>query len=142
MYTAIQIADYIVSHCVDTTPISNLQLNKIMYFVQKYFLCNISPDGLFEDDFEAWQLGPVLPRVYYKYCSFGGMHILLKPQCVTSLPLSLANTVDMIVDQYSDKNPWDLVHETHKPNGAWDRVYKNGLGIHQVIEKSLIRNFG
>lgn len=34
MYTAIQIADYIVARCINNgTPISNLQLNKILFFI-------------------------------------------------------------------------------------------------------------
>lgn len=142
-YKAVDIADYIISHCVDTTPISNLQLNKILYFVQRFFLQNTpNPEGLFDDDFQAWQLGPVLPEVYYKYCGFGGMYILLKPQKVITLPINIRLAVDEIVDKNSGRDPWDLVNETHDPKGAWAYVYKNGIGIHNIIEKSLIRTLG
>ena len=33
---------------------------------------------LFFDDFEAWEFGPVVPNVYYKYCGFGAGDINLK----------------------------------------------------------------
>lgn len=142
-FKAVDIADYIVSHCIDTIPISNLQLNKILYFVQRNFLQNFdSENGLFEEDFQAWQLGPVLPEVYYKYCAFGGMHILLKPQNLVEIPYPIKQKINFIVDQYSGKNPWDLVNETHKPEGAWAKVYQNGYGIHNIISKPLIKALG
>ena len=57
-------------------PISNLQLQKILYYLQVYF---IQHEGipLFEDEIEAWQFGPVIPEVYYEYCGFGGFEIQL-----------------------------------------------------------------
>ena len=143
MYKSVQIADYIISHCIDTTPISNLQLNKIMYFVQKYFLQNTqNPEGLFEEDFQAWKLGPVLPEVYYKYCTFGGTHILLRPQNLIELPIEYSQIINNIVDFNSKKSPWDLVEETHKPDGAWAHVYQNGIGLRHTIGKPLIKALG
>ena len=39
MYTAMDLAKYIVSKCYyDGCPISNLQLQKILYYIQKEFL--------------------------------------------------------------------------------------------------------
>ena len=39
-------------------------------------------------------------------------------------------------------DPWDLVAETHKPNGAWSRIYKNGMGNGDVIPVNLIKAVG
>lgn len=141
-YKAVDIADYIISRCIDTShPISNLQLNKIMYFVQKDFLMD-NVEGLFDENFEAWQFGPVVPEVYYKYCGFGGMCILFKPQTLINLTPEVQTRIDSIVDSKKILNPWQLVNETHKPNGAWDITFKNGLGNHVIIPKSLIRSNG
>ena len=35
-----------------------------------------------------------------------------------------------------------MVAETHKPNGAWAQIYKNGAGNHQVIPLELIKAVG
>jgi uncharacterized phage-associated protein len=45
----------------DQHPISNLQLQKILYYIQKTFLEN----GMvaFDDEIEAWKFGPVVPAV-------------------------------------------------------------------------------
>lgn len=139
MYKADQIADYIVARCIDTScPISNLQLNKIMYFVQKDFLSD-STDGLIEEDFEAWQYGPVMPQVYSKYWAFGGMYILLRPLNIIELPLKIKARIDNIVDEKKLLSPWALVAETHKKGGAWDFVYRNGAGNHNIITKQIIK---
>ena len=42
MYKAIDLSKYIVSKCVrDNIPISNLQLQKILYYIQREFLNQI-----------------------------------------------------------------------------------------------------
>lgn len=144
MYSAIQIADYIVARCLDVgSPISNLQLNKIIYFIQKAFLnTNGYANGLFAEDFEAWQFGPVVPNVYYRYCGFGGASILLKPMNLISLSIEETELVNDIIDRNCIRQPWELVKETHKPNGAWDRVFRNGYGNHVIIPKALIKQHG
>lgn len=55
MYNAIDLSKYIVSKCViDGHPISNLQLQKILYYIQKDFLQR--DEVAFSDNIEAWQL--------------------------------------------------------------------------------------
>lgn len=71
MSSALTVAKYIVNRCVKSgTPISNLQLQKILYFVQMAFLKKLD-NPCFSDDIEAWQFGPVVPVVYYHFCGFG-----------------------------------------------------------------------
>jgi hypothetical protein len=50
--------------------------------------------------------------------------------------------IDPIIDSKRVLKPWDLVRETHGEGGAWDFVYKDGLGDHQMIPKQLIQTRG
>lgn len=43
--------------------ISNLILNKLLYFAQGHCLAETGRP-LFDDDFEAWEYGPVIPSFY------------------------------------------------------------------------------
>ena len=72
---ALEVAKYVVTKCKkDEYPISNLQLQKILYYIQHDFLKkNNKP--LFDDDFEAWKFGPVVPSVYYEYSYLGALKI-------------------------------------------------------------------
>lgn len=137
-YNAIDIAKYIISKCTrDDKPISNLQLQKILYFIQRDYLKN-NKYPLFEDDIEAWQFGPVVPEVYYAFCGMGSMKII--GEYITSQSIDDKDKVfiDAIVETKRVKTPWALVEESHTPGGAWDAVYQNGIGDHKVIPKTEI----
>ena len=140
MYTAIDLSKYIVMKCIkDSHPISNLQLQKILFYIQKEFLSK--GKMAFADDIEAWQFGPVVPDVYYYFCGFGAMPISMM-QGEYSIEEQDEVIVDDIIETKRSLDPWVLVAETHKPGGAWAQIYRNGLGNHHVIPTELIRTEG
>lgn len=65
-YVALAVAKYILS----LQPMTNLRLQKTLYFIQVAFLLT-RERGIFDDEIEAWQYEPVVPSVYneYKYSS-------------------------------------------------------------------------
>jgi Uncharacterized phage-associated protein len=141
MYKAIDLSKYIVSKCVrDNIPISNLQLQKILYYIQKEFLRDKGQVS-FSDDIEAWQFGPVVPNVYYFFCGFGAMPISRMYDDISVSGIDLVK-VDAIVEEKRILDPWVLVSDTHKPDGAWATIYKNGSGNHKVIPIPLIKAVG
>lgn len=140
-YSAMDWSVYIVKKCIsDHNPISNLQLQKILYFIQRDFLTS-GRGTAFYDAIEAWQFGPVVPAVYYYYCGNGAMPITME---FNSSPVSPEATkiVDPIIEELRGYDPWILVEATHKPGGAWDQVFQNGAGNHKVIPVDLIREAG
>lgn len=50
--------------------VTNLKLQKILYYVQGYFLAKFDRP-LFPDEIQAWKFGPVVPSVYYEFSSYG-----------------------------------------------------------------------
>lgn len=140
-YTALNIAKYMVKKCAnDNQPISNLQLQKILFYIQKEYIMNDSL--LFDDLFEAWQFGPVIPRVYYSFCEFGAMPIIPIIPYQFDIDINVRGIIDPIIEGKRELDPWDLVNETHKPGGAWDIIYNGGLGNHNIIPNRLIRTNG
>lgn len=140
IYNALDVAKYVINKCtVDSQPISNLQLQKILYFLQKKYLMDIG-DRLFYDDIEAWQFGPVVPEAYYQYCGFGSMAIRMK--YTVNLDAEDAEVIDTIVEEKRNKRPWDLVEETHAEGKAWSEVYNKGLGNRRIIPAELIKRKG
>lgn len=140
MYNALDLAKYIVSKCIkEGHPISNLQLQKILYYIQKGILENGDP--AFSDEIEAWQFGPVVPNVYYYFCGFGTMPI--SSSCEEyKIEESDSDLIDGIVEEKRDLDPWTMVSETHKKNGAWDQIYRGGRGNKEVIPIELIKAVG
>ena len=76
-YDVLDVARYIINYSYEKDYlVSNLSLQKLLYFVQAYFL--ILPDRkapLFDDKIEAWDFGPVVPKAYNEYRQFGGTSI-------------------------------------------------------------------
>jgi len=54
--------------------ISNLKLQKLLYYIQGFHLAYFD-EPLFKEDFEAWMYGPVVPCVYEAYKSYGNKGI-------------------------------------------------------------------
>ena len=75
MYTALDVAMHVVNYINDQGgTVSNLKLQKLLYFVQGFFL--ILKDGpCFEDEIEAWDFGPVVPEVYFEFRRYGSCSI-------------------------------------------------------------------
>lgn len=140
IYDALDIAKYIVDKCTsEKCPITNLQLQKILFFLQKKHLVEYG-SCLFMDEIQAWQFGPVVPEVYYQFCGFGSGAITMK--YTTKIDSDDIQLINPIVEDKRRKAPWDLVSETHAPGKAWDITYKNGLGNRRVISPELIRTKG
>ena len=137
MYKALDLANYIVGKCIkDDAPITNLQLQRILYFIQKDFLKRGSQ--AFSDYIEAWEFGPVVSNVYFCFCGFGAMFISISKGAVPNLT-SDKNIIDNIIEAKRSLTPWEAAKETHKATGAWSKVYDNGKGSHRIIPVDLIK---
>lgn len=146
MYSAVSLSKYIVTKCVnEECPISNLQLQKILYYIQLEFLKK-GENPIFPDDIEAWQFGPVVPTSYYKFCMFGSMSInIAYEEDMAEFADMCENErkiIDSVIEEKRELDPWELVDDTHEPGKAWDQVYKDGKGNHNVIPQELIRTAG
>ncbi|MBE3030128.1 DUF4065 domain-containing protein [Campylobacter sp. RM9344] len=140
---ALDVSKYILTKCnKDGQPISNLQLQKMLYYIQYEFLTNYGKP-LFDDDFEAWKFGPVIPVIYYEYSHMGAFKIGADyegcDKILSNMTQEEINTLNQIIVDKRDINAWRLVDNTHKSGKAWDIVFKNGDGIGDTISKEQIR---
>lgn len=120
--------------------VSNLKLQKLLYFVQAYFLAfTESGAPCFKEKIEAWDFGPVVPNVYYYFCGYGAMKIMNYYDEDFSLNYEDRQIIDKIIIEKRDMDPWQLVEETHRAGGAWDKTYKKGFGNREVISIVLIK---
>ena len=71
MYSAIDVAKYIIWFCKENGySISNLKLQKLLYFVQAQFLISTGAPA-FKEEIEAWDFGPVVSKVYQYFKMWG-----------------------------------------------------------------------
>lgn len=68
--TAHIIADCVIDFCAGHGDlITNLKLQRILYYVQAWYLA-LHDKNLFNDEFEAWAHGPVQPVVFAKFAPY------------------------------------------------------------------------
>lgn len=139
----LDLAKYIINKCVqDKQPISNLQLQKILYYVQVAFLQE-HKNPLFTEEIEAWQFGPVVPIVYGYFCGFGSLRINVNYDDIfLTINDKDKMMLDKIVEEKRGQLPWQLVADTHASNKAWSKIYKSGQGNKTIIPLDLMESCG
>lgn len=98
---ALPLAGYIVQYCIDRkTPVTNLQLQKILYFVQLQSLKETDfKEPIMEDpQFEAWMFGPVIREVYLTYCLSGAYPIIFQPKDAIVEDSGIPKYVNKVID--------------------------------------------
>lgn len=136
MYPALDVAKYVISYSSENNKaISNLKLQKLLYFLWIDFFKE-THKWLFDDMIYAWQLGPVVPDVYFEFCSYAGLPI--NKTFETNIDHNDKNKINNIVDRYIDNSAYNLVNRTHESGKPWSIIYNNGNGSRSIIPFDLI----
>ena len=114
MYNAIVIANYIIEYeHSQSRSISNLKLQKLLYFVQANFFRRLGIP-CFGDKIEAWSFGPVVVNVYHAYKYYGGLDITkLKDDVIVDISQEHKKVINEVLEKFSDTPVYELVDITH-----------------------------
>ena len=139
MYSALSVARYIIMYCNKYgKTISNLKLQKILYFVQAEFLVS-KGYPCFSERIEAWDFGPVVPDVYYHYRVYGAASIpSSKDSQYCPFDKEDKEIADSIIDDCSSYSASELVEITHNQT-PWKNAYRQSKG--GLISNDSIRTF-
>lgn len=136
IYNALDVANFIIDWFAKMKdPVSNLRLQKLLYFVWVDFY-RVTSHSLFIDSMYAWPLGPVVPDVYFEYCSYGGRPINL--WCDNEIRQEDAQIIEEILQKYQTIPVNKLVEKTHRPGTPWYEIYDDGRGDKKIIPFKLI----
>jgi len=124
--TANQVAEYFIWLCNQSGSfISNLKLQKILYYAQGWHL-GLCEKKLFNDTFQAWVHGPAIPHIYGKYKKFGYQPIpgAEKPKLNEGVEAFLKEIADVIlpIDAYElelathREPPWIIARKGLPPD--------------------------
>ena len=136
-YSALEVAKYVINHEHSKgREITNLRLQKLLYFVQAKVLVETG-NPCFDDEIEAWDFGPVVPAVYYTYKIFGSLDIINnEPSPI--IDKTIAMYVENVLD-YSENFPtFQLVDITHQ-QAPWLNARKRGQK--SIITKEAISGY-
>lgn len=139
MYDAITVSHYIIDY-EDSKgrTVSNLRLQKLLYFIQSTFLA-IAGYPCFEEDLEAWDYGPVVPEVYRRYKIFGSTMIPAEED-IDSLDIKSDDRflINYVLDMCAHQTTRQLVDISHKQD-PWKNAYVPGMS--NVITKNAILKY-
>lgn len=121
-------------------PVSNLKLQKLLYYAQAWYLV-FHRDPLFDEEIQAWVHGPVVPTVFRRYKDFKWSPI--SPQPPSDVSHNVMEHLNEVWRVYGKASGYELEKLTHAEN-PW-RDARAGLpsdaSSHRVISKGSMRRF-
>ncbi len=138
MIDGIKLAKYILQK--SKKRLSNLELQKYLYITEVNFIKEFDIT-LIKDNFEAWQLGPVIIEVYLEYRNYGANSIDIPTSKIDlELEEKYINNINSSIE-YCDKFIyWDLVAMIQFKDSAWDITVKKEPK--SIIDKKYLKNIG
>lgn len=134
MANAMDVADLIITEANNAKkPVSNLKLQKVMYFLNVVHLLQFNAPLITDARFEKWDYGPVIHTVYSEYSSNGAQSITETVQHfslsrdesghlnisyhtfdVNNMPTEDVKFVKNNLDLFVKDNPFYLVDKSHE----------------------------
>lgn len=113
-----------VANSREDDAMTNLKLNKLLYFAQG---CHLARTGepLFDERIEAWQLGPVAPVIYQKYKVCGRDPIAEADEgySFAELDPEERETLTDVMREFGCYTGNHLVSLTHRPGTPWSQFF-------------------
>lgn len=153
IYDGRAIANFVLDMCDEVgRPISNLALQKIVYFCHVWSLIELNRP-LIKHSFEAWEFGPVLPYLYREFKNSDRSPITTRATAFD--PNSGASRIaeyefdsetrrllGKVVSFYSQLRASDLVKLSHAEGGPWDEAWNHAGVVNpgmKIKEDSIVR---
>jgi uncharacterized phage-associated protein len=140
MYSVFDIAKYIIKKCNDERHIiTNLKLQKILYYIQGYFLRGFGKPAFFESIY-AWPYGPVVPDIYFRYNIYRASNIIDNDNNMNyHFDLKEQAYIDKIIDRCISMSANELVEQTHRED-PWRKTVSSDLIYRELIEQYFCNN--
>jgi uncharacterized phage-associated protein len=107
--------------------VSNLELQKILYIAQMFHLGATSGSPLINENFEAWDYGPVVPELYKHVRGFGSEPVRNVFHWVSDVrDSSSLSVLRDALEATKGMSAGKLVSITHWKNGAWAKCFRPG----------------
>jgi uncharacterized phage-associated protein len=115
-----------------------MQLLKLVYIAHGWML-GLHGKPLIRDEVEAWQYGPVIPRLYNAIRRFRSQPVEGDLKTDERLDAAEENIVSQVYQIYGKKSGPALSRLTHQKGSPWDAVYDRGA-YGTVIPNDLIED--
>lgn len=145
-YSAEQIANWFLAHnnyvmaMGDAEYISNLKLQKLLYYAQGTYLA-LEDKPLFNDKILAWEHGPVVEKIYHKYKHYGSNGIDEEINFNSeTIDLKTREILEEVYEVFGQYSAWKLRNMTHKET-PWQETKRNNVISTEIIKEYFKENY-
>lgn len=137
MYDVLDVSRYIINYCnKNNKNISNLKLQKILYFVQAYFII-VKNEPCFKEDIKAWKKGPVVLESYHEFKCYVSGHIPKIDNYISIITEEDKKLIRKVIDKFILLSSSRLVEITQKQS-PWLEARRKNIDI---ISIESIKNY-
>lgn len=125
-YKALDIAKYLICKFNnEKNTITQLKLQKLLYFIEAYYMAYYDKNALYIEDFYAWTYGPVIKEVYDKYKIYMS-EAIIEDDCgnVIVLDKETIDSINTICSTFGSHSAYDLIKITHLQGSPWFNTLK------------------
>ena len=145
-YSAMEVARTLIyianSRQIDIT---NLKLQKLLYFCEAYYMCVEDTCKMFNEEFNALTFGPVVLEVYNNYKSNLSYPIELSEEEKSTIIVencqlgqSYINTINQVLDSFGTLSASQLVALTHMTDSPWEKIWKKNNETSNYEENGVV----
>lgn len=150
LFTPSHVANFILQKAKqEGLMVTQLKLLKLVYLVYGWVRA-VLDQRLFDEDIQAWRLGPVTPSLYHEFKRFKDTSITdyslyMDEEGQTTIPFipqdhPVVPIMQKAWDVYKPFTAFALVNKTHEPDSPWAKHY-NPEAEHQVIPDFEIKDY-
>lgn len=127
-------------------PLTVMQLIKLVYMSDGWTMAALDRP-LSSEPPQAWQYGPVYPKVYRAFRRFGANPVTDKAT-LAGTDIAISETfsededrlINAVVKAYGKLSAYQLSNLTHQPNTPWSKAYASGA-YSQISAAEMKRHF-
>lgn len=137
VYNVLDVARYVINYSnAQGYGVSNLRLQKLLYFIQAWFLM-LKDTPCFSAKIEAWDCGPVIPEAYREYSIYGGLDIMPVKNCEDIIIAKDTQYINKVIDKLAPRSTTYLVSITQMQTpwlNAYSRYYTNEITNNAITD--------
>lgn len=119
-------------------PVTHMQLQMILYYVQGVYLQGMEKEA-YEEEIEAWDMGPVIEKVFNRYAKYGMGRIINTKESVLDIDEDERYVLDSLIREIRQTPPFDILEDIQHKESAYSRAYKKGKK--KEIDKELLKYY-
>ena len=144
-YSAIDIANWFLNenrkqmNFEDSEFITNLKLQKLLYYAQGCYLAQ-KDESLIKEDFFFFLHGPVIRKIYDKFRAYGSNGIQYEEDYNDNLDEETKVLLKKVYDKFGQYTAWKLRDMTHQET-PWKETPRNHIIDRKLIQTYFKENF-